>query len=177
MFAYTFRRLLITIPTLLVVIGVVYILLFSAPGGPFDSERVVPEAIQAQLMAKYHLDLPYWKQYLLYIGQLLQGDLGVDVWSKRPVLDQIAEAFPHTLILGIVALGWALVLGIALGVISVVYQGRWVDRVLGVVSVGFISVPSKGLCRRLALTGSWAKKRARLNFLTLSPLQKKGSNM
>jgi len=77
MFAHTFRRLLSTIPTLLVVIGVIYILLFSAPGGPFDSERVVPEAIQAQLMSKYHLDQPYWKQYLLYIWQLLQGDLGV----------------------------------------------------------------------------------------------------
>ena len=128
MLAYTFRRLLITIPTLLVVIGVVYILLFSAPGGPFDSERVVPEAIQAQLMRKYHLDQPYWKQYLLYIWQLLQGDLGVSYrYADWSVNELVASALPVSLAIGGLAIALSLVIGVLLGALAALYRNSFVD--------------------------------------------------
>ena len=61
MWSYTLRRLLATIPTLLAVITVCYILVHAAPGGPFDSDRKVSEAVLANLQAKYHLDLPPWQ--------------------------------------------------------------------------------------------------------------------
>ncbi len=143
MFAYTFRRLLITIPTLLVVIGVVYILLFSAPGGPFDSERVVPEAIQAQLMAKYHLDLPYWKQYLLYIGQLLQGDLGVSYrYADWSVNELVASALPVSLTIGGLAIALSLIIGVLLGALAALYRNSFVDYlVMALGSLGSV-VPS-----------------------------------
>lgn len=143
MFAYTFRRLLITIPTLLVVIGIVYILLFSAPGGPFDSERVVPEAIQAQLMAKYHLDQPYWKQYLLYIGQLLQGDLGVSYrYADWSVNELVASALPVSLTIGGLAIALSLLIGVLLGALAALYRNSFVDYiVMALGSVGSV-VPS-----------------------------------
>jgi oligopeptide transport system permease protein len=143
MLAYTFRRLLITLPTLLVVIGVVYILLFSAPGGPFDSERVVPEAIQAQLMAKYHLDLPYWKQYLLYIEQLLKGDLGVSYrYADWSVNELVGSALPVSLAIGGVAIALSLVIGVLLGALAALYRNSFVDYlVMALGSLGSV-VPS-----------------------------------
>jgi len=143
MFAYTFRRLLSTIPTLLVVIGVVYILLFSAPGGPFDSERVVPEAIQAQLMSKYHLDQPYWKQYLLYIWQLLQGDLGVSYrYADWSVNELVASALPVSLAIGGLAIALSLVIGVLLGAMAALYRNSFVDYfVMALGSLGSV-VPS-----------------------------------
>jgi len=143
MFAYTFRRLLSTIPTLLVVIGVVYILLFSAPGGPFDSERVVPEAIQAQLMSKYHLDQPYWKQYLLYIWQLLQGDLGVSFrYADWSVNELVGSALPVSLAIGSLAIALSLVIGVLLGALAALYRNSFVDYfVMALGSLGSV-VPS-----------------------------------
>jgi len=143
MFAYTFRRLLSTIPTLLVVIGVIYILLFSAPGGPFDSERVVPEAIQAQLMSKYHLDQPYWKQYLLYIWQLLQGDLGVSYrYADWSVNELVGSALPVSLAIGSLAIALSLVIGVLLGALAALYRNSFVDYfVMALGSLGSV-VPS-----------------------------------
>jgi oligopeptide transport system permease protein len=71
MWSYTLRRLLATIPTLLAVITVSFILVHAAPGGPFDSERNVSEAVLANLQAKYRLDLPPWQQYLHYLNNPL----------------------------------------------------------------------------------------------------------
>ncbi len=144
MLSYALQRVGLALVILIVVMLAMYGMVFLVPGDPASvalGPRATP-ALKALLTERMGLDQPVLVQIWRFFSHTLQGDLGVDVWSKRPVLDQIAEAFPHTLILGIVALGWALVLGIALGVISVVYQGRWVDRVLGVVSVSFISVPS-----------------------------------
>lgn len=76
MWSYTFRRILATIPTLLAVVTVCYLLLHATPGGPFDSERKVSAAVLANLQAKYHLDQPLWQQYLHYLNNLLHGDLG-----------------------------------------------------------------------------------------------------
>ena len=166
MFAYTFRRLLITIPTLLVVIGVVYILLFSAPGGPFDSERVVPEAIQAQLMAKYHLDLPYWKQYLLYIGQLLQGDLGVSYrYADWSVNELVGSALPVSLTIGGLSIILSLLIGVLLGALAALYRNSFVDYVvmalgsLGSVVPSFVLGPLLVLAFAIGLqwlpSGGW----------------------
>ena len=143
MLAYTFRRLLITLPTLLVVIGLVYVLLFSAPGGPFDSERVVPEAIQAQLMSKYHLDQPYWKQYLLYIWQLLQGDLGVSYrYADWSVNELVGSALPVSLTIGGLAIALSLLIGVLLGALAALYRNSFVDyMVMALGSVGSV-VPS-----------------------------------
>lgn len=166
MFAYTLRRLLITIPTLLVVIGVVYILLFSAPGGPFDSERVIPEAIQAQLMSKYHLDQPYWQQYLHYIAQLLQGDLGVSYrYADWSVNELVGSALPVSLTIGGLSIALSLVLGVLLGALAALYRNSPVDYLvmalgsLGSVVPSFVLGPLLGLAFAIGLqwlpSGGW----------------------
>ena len=101
MWSYTLRRVLAAIPTVLVVITVCYLLLHATPGGPFDSDRKVSAAVLANLQAKYHLDLPLWQQYLLYLKGLLQGDLGVSFrYADWSVNDLVASALPVSLAIG-----------------------------------------------------------------------------
>jgi ABC-type dipeptide/oligopeptide/nickel transport system permease component len=144
MLNYAIKRIALAVVILIVVMLAMYSMVFLVPGDPASvalGPRATP-ALKAMLTERMGLDQPVLVQVWRFFGNVLRGDLGVDVWSKRPVLDQILEAFPHTLILGLVALGWALTLGIALGCLAVVYRGTAIDRVLGIVSVSFISVPS-----------------------------------
>lgn len=144
MMIYAIKRIGLAILILIVVMLAMYGMVFLVPGDPASvalGPRATP-ALKALLTERMGLDQPVPVQVWRFFSNAVHGDLGIDVWSKRPVLDQIAEAFPHTLILGVVSLGWALVLGILLGCLAVVYRGTLIDRVLGIVSVSFISVPS-----------------------------------
>jgi oligopeptide transport system permease protein len=115
MWSYTLRRLLATIPTLLAVVTASYFLLHAAPGGPFDQERKVSEAVLANLNAKYGLDLPLWQQYLKYLNNLLHGDLGASFrYADWSVNDLVASALPVSLSIG----GTAMLLALVLGVVS-----------------------------------------------------------
>jgi ABC-type dipeptide/oligopeptide/nickel transport system permease component len=144
MLAYAIRRLGLSLLILIVVMTAMYAMVFLVPGDPASlalGPRATPELKEA-LRDRMGLDEPILTQIGLFFGNVLQGDLGTDVWSKRPVLDQILEVFPNTLILGVVALGWALVLGILLGCAAVIWRNTVVDRLLAVLSVSFISIPS-----------------------------------
>lgn len=128
MWSYALRRLLATIPTMLAVITVCYLLLHSTPGGPFDTERKVSEAVLANLNAKYHLDLPLWQQYLYYLKGLLQGDLGASFrYADWSVNDLVAEALPVSLTIGGIAMVLALIIGVVLGVIAALRQNSIID--------------------------------------------------
>ena len=144
MLAYAIRRLGLSLLILIVVMTAMYAMVFLVPGDPASlalGPRATPELKEA-LRERMGLDQPILTQILYFFGNVLQGDLGTDVWSKRPVLDQILEVFPNTLILGLVALGWALVLGIVLGCAAVIWRDTLADRLLGVLSVSVISIPS-----------------------------------
>ena len=144
MLAYAIRRLGLSLLILIVVMTAMYAMVFLVPGDPATlalGPRATPELKEA-LRERMGLDQPILMQIGYFFLNVLQGDLGIDVWSKRPVLDQILEVFPNTLILGIVALGGALILGVFLGCAAVVWRDTWVDRLLGVLSVSVISVPS-----------------------------------
>ena len=113
MWSYALRRVLMTIPTLLLVITVCYLMLHATPGGPFDTERKVSAAVMANLQAKYHLDLPLWQQYLLYLKSLLQGDLGASFrYADWSVNELVGNALPVSLAIG----GGALLLSVIIGV-------------------------------------------------------------
>lgn len=144
MLAYAIRRVGLSLLILIVVMTAMYGMVFLVPGDPASlalGPRATPELKEA-LRERMGLDQPILTQIAYFFANVLQGDLGVDVWSKRPVLEQILEVFPNTLLLGVVALGWALVTGILLGCAAVVWRDTWVDRLLGVLSVSVISVPS-----------------------------------
>ena len=101
MWTYALRRVIATVPTLLAVISVCYLLLHLTPGGPFDAERKVSEAVLANLQAKYHLDMPLWQQYLYYLNSLLHGDLGASFrYADWSVNDLVAKALPVSLVIG-----------------------------------------------------------------------------
>lgn len=128
MWTYTLRRLLAAIPTLLAVITVCYLLLHLTPGGPFDSERKLSEAVLANLQAKYHLDEPLWKQYLLYLNSLLHGDLGASFrYEDWSVNDLVAKALPISAAIGGGSLLIALVVGVALGTLAALRQNSLLD--------------------------------------------------
>lgn len=128
MWSYAFRRVLMTIPTLLLVITVCYLMLHATPGGPFDSERKISAAVMANLQAKYHLDLPLWQQYLLYLKSLLQGDLGASFrYADWSVNDLVANALPISAMIGGTALLLSVLIGIVLGTIAALRQNSFVD--------------------------------------------------
>jgi len=144
MLAYAIRRMGLSLLILIVVMLAMYAMVFLVPGDPASlalGPRATPE-LKAELRERMGLDQPFVVQVGYFFGNALRGDLGLDVWSKRPVLEQILGVFPKTLILGSVALGWALVTGVLLGCAAVVWRDTWIDRLLAVVSVSVISVPS-----------------------------------
>ena len=128
MWAYVVRRLLVTIPTVLAVVTICYLLLHLTPGGPFDTERKVSDAVLANLQAKYHLDQPLWKQYLLYLDSLLHGDLGASFrYADWSVNDLVARALPVSLAIGGTAMVIAAILGVALGIVAALRQNSVAD--------------------------------------------------
>jgi oligopeptide transport system permease protein len=128
MWSYAFKRVLAAIPTLLAVITVCYLLLHATPGGPFDAEVKVSPVILENLKAKYHLDEPLWRQYVYYLGSLLQGDLGASFrYADWSVNDLVGRALPVSAAIGGGALVISLVVGVALGVIAALRQNSAID--------------------------------------------------
>ncbi|MGZ0657654.1 ABC transporter permease [Coraliomargarita sp. W4R53] len=119
------RRLLQAIPTLWVIATATFILMQLTPGGPFDTEKNVPEEVQALINAHYGLDLPIHEQYLRFLGQRLQGDFGPSYkYAGWDVDEIIAQSFPVSLELGFYALLVALAIGIPIGVLAALKHNR-----------------------------------------------------
>ncbi|HKI69695.1 MAG TPA: ABC transporter permease, partial [Verrucomicrobiae bacterium] len=146
---YFLKRLVFTIPLLLVISLLAFVLMHVAPGSPFDRERAPasPE-IEQNLKAKYHLDEPIGKQYLRYVGNLARGDFGPSLkYRAHTVNDVIAQALPVSLTLGGLAFCFAMGLGLPLGFVTAVKRGRWQDyggslfAVLMVCIPGFVLAP------------------------------------
>ena len=143
MWAYFFKRLLQGVPVLLVVATVTFLLMHAVPGGPFDRDKKLPPEIMANIEAKYHLDKPVWQQYLLYLGQVVRGDLGPSYkYIGRDVSDIIRDTFPVSLTLGLCAVLVTLVLGIPAGVLSAARQNSVWDRTCIFIATLGISLPS-----------------------------------
>ena len=143
MWSYTLRRILATIPTMLAVISVCYFLLHATPGGPFDSERQVSAAVLANLQAKYHLDLPLWQQYLMYLKSLLQGDLGASFrYADWSVNDLVANALPVSAAIGGGSLVLSLIIGVGLGIVAALRQNSVADHLVMLIGNVGSAVPS-----------------------------------
>lgn len=152
MLTYTLKRLLMAIPTLLIVITISFFLMRIAPGGPFDGERQLPPQIEANLKAAYHLDEPLPMQYLRYMGNLLQGDFGPSFKYKDfSVTDLIAQGFPVSLELGFWAILLALVIGLPLGVVAALRRNSTVDHAVMGIALAGIAVPNFVIAPILAL--------------------------
>jgi len=140
MFNYAFRRLLSTIPVLWIAITACFFVLRLAPGGPFDGERPLPEAIKQNLAAHYNLDKSLFEQYIIYLGNLLQGDLGPSFINQDfTVAEQLLVGLPYTLIIGGMAFFLSIVLGITAGILGSVYRNGFPDYLIGtIILIGLV---------------------------------------
>lgn len=117
MLKFALGRLLQAIPVLLVVISMTFMLVHSAPGGPFSADKAVPAEVLVALEAQYNLDQPLWQQYLSYLGDVLRGDLGPSFkYPGRSVNELIASGLPTTAELGLYAMLVAVFIGVLAGV-------------------------------------------------------------
>jgi oligopeptide transport system permease protein len=146
---YFLRRLAYMIPLLLVISAVTFLLVHLAPGGPFDKEHApASPQIKHNLETKYHLDEPLWKQYLRYMDDLLHGDFGASMkYRDHSVTDIVHQALPVSMLLGWLAFGFAMGIGLPVGFLTAVRRGRWQDHVgsffalLAVCIPGFVIAP------------------------------------
>ena len=144
MLRYIGRRLLQTIPVFFGATFLIFAMVYLMPGDPvaaLGGDRGLTEAAAAQIRAEYHLDQPFWMQYLLYLKGVFTLDFGKS-FNQQPVIDVMARAFPTTIALAIYALAIESIFGIALGVIAGVRRGGWFDSTILVFSLLLISVPT-----------------------------------
>ncbi|MHA7844694.1 ABC transporter permease [Serratia sp. D1N4] len=137
------KRLLLAIPTLLLVSIMVFSLQKLLPGDPvlaMAGEERDPEVI-AQLREEYHLNDPIPAQYFYWVSNALRGDLGISLRTKEPVTQLIISKLPVTLELSLLAMIVALLVGISMGIIAAVRKGSWVDHTTNFVALSGISVP------------------------------------
>jgi len=141
--AFITRRILIAIPTILVIITLAFFMMRIAPGGPFDLERPMPEEIRQNVLAAYGMDQPVWKQYVDYLGGLLRGDLGPSLkFRDKDVADIIAEGFPISATVGLLSMSLAVVIGTLFGAIAALRQNTAADYgVVAFATVGIVIPP------------------------------------
>ena len=151
--SFLIKRSLWIVATLWLVYTVSFFLMRSVPGGPFSSERNVPPEIERNLKARYNLDLPLWEQYQLNLSEAIRGDLGPSLTLQDySVNEVIAEGFPVSASLGILAMTFALSVGITAGVISAVRRYQVWDRSLMTLATLGIAIPNFVLASLLIMT-------------------------
>ncbi|UVW33870.1 ABC transporter permease subunit [SAR92 clade bacterium H455] len=130
MWRFALNRLLQAIPVLLIVISATFMLVHSAPGGPFSADKAVPPEVIKALEAQYNLDQPLWKQYISYLGDVMQGDFGPSFkYSGRTVNELIAAGIPATAELALYAMMVALIIGVSAGVAAAMRPNTMQDYV------------------------------------------------
>ncbi len=143
MLRFIVRRLLETIPVLLVIVTATFFMVRFVPGGPFTAERAIPPEILKNLEAHYGLNLPLHRQYFNYLGRLLHGNLGPSFkYPNRTVNELIADKLPTSLELGGWSLLVALCVGLPLGIFAAVRRNSWVDYLCSSVAMIGICVPT-----------------------------------
>ena len=157
MFELILKRLGTAIPVLLAVITLTFLMVHSAPGGPFDAEKAVTPEVSAKLNEKYNLDAPLWEQYSDYLFSVVQGDFGPSFrYPSRSVTELITTGLPITFELAIYAIIFALILGVSAGILGALKPNTLYDYIPMTTAMLGICVPSIILGPSLILTfGIW----------------------
>jgi oligopeptide transport system permease protein len=143
MLRYVFRRFLTAIPTLFLIVTIAFFLMRVAPGGPFNQEKGLNPFVKANLERVYHLDEPLWRQYLRYLGNLIQLDFGPSYVSPDfTVAERFADGLPISIQLGSMALVLALLIGGMLGIIAALYQNRGADYAVIATATAGSTIPT-----------------------------------
>ncbi len=142
LFRYIFRRVLMSLVTIFVVITLTFFLMNLMPGDPFIGNKAVPKAIKANLYAKYGLDKPIMVRYLKYLGNVVKGDLGMSMtYKNQTVIKVIKQSFPVSAELGLRALIFGVFGGLLLGIIAALKHNGPLDTVATIVAIIGVSIP------------------------------------
>ena len=144
MLRFLFSRILLIIPTFIGVTFLAFLLIHLVPGDPIEArvgEHGITEERLAELRHEFGYDQPLWKQFIDYEIGVLQGDFGVSVVTREPVLKEFATLFPATIELSLAAILFAMLIGLPLGVIAAVKRGSAFDYGLMGISVTGASMP------------------------------------
>jgi oligopeptide transport system permease protein len=139
---YILRRFLGLIPTLFIIVTVSFFVIRVAPGGPFAREKAIPKQVLDNILKKYHMDEPLWKQYGRYLFDVVRGDLGPSFRLKDfDVSTLVVRSLPNSMVLGLMSLSIALLLGISAGIVSATRQNTAIDYASMAVAIIGISIP------------------------------------
>jgi ABC-type dipeptide/oligopeptide/nickel transport system permease component len=144
MFMHILRRLLLAIPTMIVVITIIFVIVRVIPGDPARArlgDQASEESVDL-LREELGLNKSLWDQYVDYMTGLAQGDLGRSLVNRAPAWDQIQSVLPHTIELTIVSIFIALLLGIPTGVITAIKRNTWIDYLGRILSLAGLSAPA-----------------------------------
>ena len=144
MLKFFLTRVSLLVPTFLGVTVVAFAFIRLIPGDPIEvlvGERGIDPERHARLLAEYGYDKPLWEQYLVYLGDLLQGDLGKSIVTKKPVIDEFLTLFPATVELSLCAIVFAVLLGLPAGILAGVRRGSVFDHGVMTFSLAGYSMP------------------------------------
>jgi glutathione transport system permease protein len=144
MLRYFIKRLLQTIPLIIIVSFAIFMLIRVIPGDPARTiaglDATYEEVERIRIM--HGLDDPLMVQYGRFIRNTLNGDLGTSLRTGRPVSDMLFPRYPVTFSLAVTSMGWALIIGLAIGIVSAVFRGKWPDYMGMLFAVVGISIPT-----------------------------------
>lgn len=144
MLLYLARRLLLAVAIVVLAVTLLFVMIHSVPGDP-ASVVLGPRATEEQralIHERMGLDQPLPVQILTFFGDMVRGDFGTDVFTQRPVSSIVFGELPHTIILILASITWAVLVGIPLGCYSAIRRNSVIDKIIGVFSVGTIAIPS-----------------------------------
>lgn len=140
---YIFKRIILALVTIWIVITVTFFVMHAVPGGPFLSEKAISKTAQKALEEKYGLDKPLSEQYVTYLKGAVTFDFGPSIKQRgRTVTDIIVDGMSVSIKLGLIAAAIALVLGIVLGSLAALKRNTLYDRIIMVITTAFVSMPS-----------------------------------
>lgn len=143
MLKFIAKRLAMMIGTLLVIMLLTFLIMHAIPGGPYSAGKRLPEDIQAALDAKYKLNDPLYVQFFDYVKGVLHFDLGPSFrYEGLSVNDLIAQGFPVSATLGLLAMLFTIAVSVPLGIIAALRHGKWQDMLISVVTTLGVTIPS-----------------------------------
>ena len=143
MWLFALRRILYAIPIMLGVSVIVFTLVQMSPGDVVDI-LIPPEApkeVADALRVRFGLDKPVYIQYLIWLLHLLQGDLGISIFTSQPVIDDLSSALANTFKLAIPAALLGMTLGVTLGTLAAYFHGSWLDKMFSATAITGVSLP------------------------------------
>ncbi len=144
MHIYIGKRLLVAIPTLLIISIFVFSLQKLLPGDPIlamAGEERDPAVIEL-LRERYRMNDPLVFQYFYWLGSVLQGDFGISLRTNQPVLELISQKLPVTIQLALMSMFFALIIGVPIGILAAVKQNTWIDYLSNIVALSGLSIPN-----------------------------------